>query len=111
MKKMIREIITQGNNAQIQKLFDEITKAMRDEFTEDNMPTLTGFIHELMLNSFSKWLLQIEYDYSLDFDNLEHLFNDTIERYVADLRTKVKEKDPLFKKAKQALKLGSHEEN
>ena len=103
MKKMINEVVTQGNQDQIQVLFNEIFKAHRKEFTEDNMPTLTDFAHEYFLNSFSEWLLQIEYDYTLDFNNLEHLLKDTVHRYVADLKTKVKPQDVLLKKAKKAV--------
>ena len=99
--KMINEVVTQGNQDQIQVLFNEIFKACRKEFTADNMPTLTDFAHEYFLNSFSEWLLQIEFDYTLDFDNLEHLLNDTVGRYVSDLRTKKKKQDILLRKVKQ----------
>lgn len=44
IRKQLREIILQGNNDQIQELFLEIVIACRDEFTEDNEPTLAGFL-------------------------------------------------------------------
>lgn len=46
IKKQLREIIMQGNNEEIQNLFVEIIEAYRDEFTEDNEPTLAAFLTE-----------------------------------------------------------------
>ena len=102
-KRMIREIVTQGNNVEIQKLYNEIFKAHREEFREDNMPTLTDFCHEYFLNAFSEWILDMEYEYAYDIDNFEHLLKDTVERYIADLKTKTKKQDTLLQKAKKAV--------
>lgn len=42
--KQLRKIIVQGNDKEIQKLFRQLVKATREEFTEDNEPTLAAFL-------------------------------------------------------------------
>jgi len=53
IKKKIREIIIQGNNNEIQKLFTEIVNATKDEFREDNDPTIASFLINNLFNAFT----------------------------------------------------------
>jgi len=53
-RKILEKIVVQGNNNEIQNLFNEIWTAHRNAFTEDNGPTLIGFIMENMIKSIIK---------------------------------------------------------
>lgn len=46
LKKLLRETIVQGQNNEILDLFKDIVKISSEEFREDNLPTLTGFLTE-----------------------------------------------------------------
>lgn len=54
IKLLLKKIIVQGNNVGIQKLFDDIVDVSINEFTEDNMPTLSGFLIERIYEAFEK---------------------------------------------------------
>lgn len=110
MKKVMRELITQGNQKQMQIMFNDIIKASREEFYEDNLPTLTSYIHKMVLESFSEWILETEYEYGIGLDDVEYLLKKTCEEYVDGLKKRVREQDPLLKKAKQAVYLGNPNE-
>lgn len=51
ISKQLRQIIKQGNNKEIQQLFIDIVRAHREVFTEDNIPTLAGFLTENLYNA------------------------------------------------------------
>lgn len=46
LKKLLRETIVQGQNNEILDLFKDIVKVSSEEFREDNLPTITGFLTE-----------------------------------------------------------------
>jgi len=52
IRKQIQQIITQGNNKEIQNLFIDIVNACRSEFREDNESTLAAFLTENLYNAF-----------------------------------------------------------
>lgn len=46
LKKLLMETIVQGQNKEILDLFKDIVKIASEEFREDNLPTITGFLTE-----------------------------------------------------------------
>jgi len=52
LKKQLQQLIIQGNQREIQKLFDSIVKVTRDEFTESNLATLSSFLVENLYRAF-----------------------------------------------------------
>lgn len=51
ISKQLRQIIKQGNNKEIQNLFIDIVRAHREEFTEDNIPTIATFLFEYIYDA------------------------------------------------------------
>ena len=51
IRKELREIIAQGNEKEIEKLFDEILQISKEEFREDNYYTLSSYLVEKMVDS------------------------------------------------------------
>jgi hypothetical protein len=54
--KQLKKIIVQGNDKEIQKLFKQLVKATREEFTEDNEPTLAAFLVAKLYKGFMSTL-------------------------------------------------------
>lgn len=96
-------VITQGNQAGMQKMFDDIFKKMQDGFTEDNLPSLTSFMLEKTLNAFHDYVIETEYKYGFDFDMYSNLLKREIDEHIKRLKGSIKEPDALFQKAKKAL--------
>jgi len=55
IRKQLSQIIVQGNNCEIQRLFDEIIKISFDGFNEDNCPTLASFLASNLYKGFLKY--------------------------------------------------------
>lgn len=54
--RLLKRIMVQGNNSEIQRLFTQIVKAARAEFTEDNEPTLGAFLAGNLFTGFAHTL-------------------------------------------------------
>jgi len=103
MKVNLEKIIRHdGNQKQVQELFNKIFKIMQEEFTEDNLPGLTTYMLEKSLYAFEDYVLETEYEYSLDSDWFGEILKKEIDNYIKTLKSKIKEKSSLFKKAKEA---------
>ncbi len=100
LEKIIRH---DGNQKQVQELFNKIFKIMQEEFTEDNLPGLTTYMLEKTLHAFDDYVIETEYEYSLDLDWFSDVLKKEIDGYIKTLKSRIKEKDLLFKKAKEAL--------
>ena len=63
IRKKLKQIIIQGNNDEIQKIFSEIISACLEEFSEDNYFTLAYFLQENLLKAIIEMKPKnIEYD-------------------------------------------------
>lgn len=100
LEKIIRH---DGNQKQVQELFNKIFKIMQEEFTEDNLPVFTTYMLEKTLHAFDDYVIETEYEYSLDLDWFSDVLKKEIDGYIKTLKSRIKEKDLLFKKAKEAL--------
>ena len=100
LEKIIRH---DGNQKQVQEQFNKIFKIMQEEFTEDNLPGLTTYMLEKTLHAFDDYVIETEYEYSLDLDWFSDVLKKEIDGYIKTLKSRIKEKDLLFKKAKEAL--------
>lgn len=104
MKADLDKIIRHdGNQKQVQDLFNKIFKIMQEEFTEDNLPGLTTYMLEKTLHAFDEYVLDTEYNYTLDLNWFGEMLKKEIDEYIIHLKSSIKEKDPLFKKAKDAV--------
>ncbi len=84
-KKMIDQVIVQGNNNEIQELFNTIFQSMREEFTEDNLPGLTSFMLEITLRSWRNYILKTEHDYGFDFNNFGDMLKSCVNTEIKEL--------------------------
>jgi len=106
MKVNLDKIIRQGNQKEMQQLFDDISKKMWDTFNEDNFFSISSFILELLVNSWKKDLVAISLKNDGFFDDfilhMKEILGRDIEELGEEVREKEREKDPLYMAAKQA---------